>query len=381
MVAHASGFAAGRRRGAAPPDIAPAQPDRAICRLRHNVAGWIWRRAGLCPPRHRRKVQMDDGGRVQRNLRAVPFPAGPQHRQSVDGVRVALPRNSRRHRGLCRAARPSRRSRDDSRRALCPFRRNRGAAAHPRGRVQRGGRPADSDSLQDDDAAGQKARSCRACAAGRGVRRDRAVPVAAADRAAGGDPDQHRNLYRLAPKACRMNEGGNPIWTLAWTFGLMSLFAVGGANAAIPEVHRVAVEVHHWLTDKQFADVYAISQLSPGPNVLIVTLIGYSVAGVAGGLVATLAMCVPTAVLAYYVSRLLARSSQSRWPAILQAALVPLSIGLMTASGLVVALAADRTWVAALVTVAAAGLAFATRVNPLWLLLAGGVLGFVGVIG
>jgi chromate transporter len=178
-----------------------------------------------------------------------------------------------------------------------------------------------------------------------------------------------------------MNEGGNPIWTLAWTFGLMSLFAVGGANAAITEVHRVAVEIHHWLTDKQFADVYAISQLSPGPNVLIVTLIGYAVAGVAGGLVATLAMCVPTAVLAYYVSRLLARSSQSRWPAILQAALVPLSIGLMTASGLVVARAADRTWVAALVTVAAAGLAFATRVNPLWLLLAGGVLGFAGVIG
>ena len=178
-----------------------------------------------------------------------------------------------------------------------------------------------------------------------------------------------------------MNEGGNPIWTLAWTFGLMSLFAVGGANAAIPEVHRVAVEVHHWLTDKQFAGVYAISQLSPGPNVLIVTLIGFSVAGVAGGLVATLAMCVPTAVLAYYVSRLLARSSQSRWPAIIQAALVPLSVGLMTASGLVVARAADRTWVAALVTVAAAALAFATRVNPLWLLLAGGVLGFAGVIG
>jgi chromate transporter len=178
-----------------------------------------------------------------------------------------------------------------------------------------------------------------------------------------------------------MNEGGNPIWTLAWTFGLMSLFAVGGANAAIPEVHRVAVEIHHWLTDKQFADVYAISQLSPGPNVLIVTLIGYSVAGVVGGLVATLAMCVPTAVLAYCVSRLLARSSQSRWPAILQAALVPLSIGLMAASGLVVALAADRTWVAALVTVGAAGLAFATRLNPLWLLLAGGVLGFAGVIG
>jgi chromate transporter len=154
---------------------------------------------------------------------------------------------------------------------------------------------------------------------------------------------------------------GNPILTLVWTFGLMSLFAIGGGNSAIPEMHRVAVDVHHWMTDQQFADAYAIAQLSPGPNVLIVTLIGYSVAGIAGGLAATLAMCGPTAILAYWVSRFLHRSSQSRWPAIIQAALVPLSIGLMGASALVLALTSDRTWMAALVTAGAAGLAFATR--------------------
>jgi chromate transporter len=178
-----------------------------------------------------------------------------------------------------------------------------------------------------------------------------------------------------------MNPGGNPIVALVWTFALMSLFAVGGANAAIPEMHRVAVEVQHWLTDKQFADVYAISQLSPGPNVLIVTLIGYAAAGVPGALVATLAMCVPTAALAYCVSRLLTRSRQSRWPAIIQAALVPLSIGLMGASGLILVMTSGRTWAAALVTAGAAALALATRLNPLWILLAGGVLGFAGVIG
>lgn len=178
-----------------------------------------------------------------------------------------------------------------------------------------------------------------------------------------------------------MNSDHSPIWSLVLTFGLMSLFAVGGANSAIPEMHRIAVDVQHWMTDKQFADVFAISQLSPGPNVLIVTLIGYSVAGVAGALAATLAMCVPTAVMAYYVSRLLTRSSHSRWPAIIQAALVPLSIGLMGASGLILALTSDRTWTAALVTAVVAALAFATRINPLWLLLAGGCLGFAGVIG
>jgi chromate transporter len=177
-----------------------------------------------------------------------------------------------------------------------------------------------------------------------------------------------------------MNSDANPLWTLLLTFGVMSLFAVGGANSAIPEMHRVAVDVQHWMTDRQFADAFAISQMSPGPNVLIVTLIGYSVAGVAGALVATLAMCGPTAVLAYYISRLLERSSHSRWPAIIQAALVPLSIGLMGASGLILMLTSDRTWAAALVTVATAVLTFATRLNPLWMLLAGGCLGFAGII-
>jgi chromate transporter len=146
-------------------------------------------------------------------------------------------------------------------------------------------------------------------------------------------------------------------------------------------MHRVAVEVQHWLTDKQFADIYAISQLSPGPNVLIVTLIGYSAAGLAGALVATLAMCVPTAVLALYVSRMLTRSSHARWPALIQAALVPLSIGLMGASGFVLARTSDRTLAAALVTAGAAVLASGTRLNPLWMLLAGGCLGFAGLIG
>lgn len=173
----------------------------------------------------------------------------------------------------------------------------------------------------------------------------------------------------------------NPIWTLIHTFGLMSLFAVGGANAAVPEMHRIAVDVHHWLTNRQFADAFAISQLAPGPNVLLATLIGYAVAGFPGALVATLAMCLPTAVLACGVSRLLRGGGArgARGSALLKTSLVPLSIGLMAASALIVARAADHNVAALLITAAAAGLAIA-RVHPLWILLAGGCLGLAGVI-
>lgn len=174
--------------------------------------------------------------------------------------------------------------------------------------------------------------------------------------------------------------GNSPIGTLISTFGLMSLFAVGGAAAAVPEMHRIAVDVHHWMSERQFADAYAIAQLSPGPNVLIVTLIGYAVAGIPGALAATLAMCLPTALLAYFVSRLLNRPGQSRWPAMIQAALVPLSIGLMAASALILAQSTDRTLAALLLTVAVALIASVSRINPLWLLLAGGLLGFAGIV-
>ena len=95
----------------------------------------------------------------------------------------------------------------------------------------------------------------------------------------------------------------NPLFSLFTLFATLSLLSIGGANATIPEMHRVAVDVMHWMSDRQFADMFAISQLSPGPNVIIVALIGFHVAGAAGAVVAISAMCVPTCVLAYLVAR------------------------------------------------------------------------------
>ncbi|MHC2332701.1 chromate transporter [Bradyrhizobium sp. USDA 4454] len=173
-----------------------------------------------------------------------------------------------------------------------------------------------------------------------------------------------------------MSSESNPIAALIWTFGLMSLFAVGGANSAILEMHRAAVDVHHWLTDKQFADVFAISQLAGTEHAdrdadrLFCRRRRWGLGGDGRDVRAD-------AVLAYYVSRSLDRSRDARRPAVIEAALVPLSIGLMAASGLIVARTSDQSWIAIIV---AAALAFAARINPLWMLLAGRLLGFAGVV-
>jgi chromate transporter len=168
--------------------------------------------------------------------------------------------------------------------------------------------------------------------------------------------------------------------TLAGYFALLSLFAIGGANAALPEMHRLAVEVMHWMSDRQFADMFAIAQMTPGPNVIVVTLIGYHVAGLPGALVATLAMCGPTCVFAFFVGQVWDRFKDAPWRLVIQAALVPVSIGLIGASAAVVARAASPSLAAAAVIVLTALVTFTVRVNPLWIFAGAALLGLGGLI-
>jgi chromate transporter len=168
--------------------------------------------------------------------------------------------------------------------------------------------------------------------------------------------------------------------TLAGYFALMSLFAIGGANSAVPEMHRMAVEVEHWMTDRQFTELFALAQVTPGPNVIIVALIGYHVAGVPGGLVATLAMCGPTCFFAFYIGRVWERFKDAPWRGVIQGGLLPISIGLIFASAFVVAWATAHDWTAAAVIVAAAGVTYATRLNPLWIFAAAALLGLAGAL-
>ncbi len=170
----------------------------------------------------------------------------------------------------------------------------------------------------------------------------------------------------------------SPIATLAFHFTLLSFLAVGGANSVIPEMHRLAVENHHWMTDRQFADLFAIAQISPGPNILIVTLIGFQVAGIWGALVTTAAMCGPTCLLAYATDLGWQHFHQARWRIIVQAAIVPVSVGLIAASALIIAQTTDTNWVAVALTVATAGVTYFTRLHPLWMFALGAIIGWAG---
>jgi chromate transporter len=164
---------------------------------------------------------------------------------------------------------------------------------------------------------------------------------------------------------------------LVLIFGRLSLLAVGGVNSTIPEIEHQVVEVHHWLTAAQFPQLYAISQSAPGPNLLISTVIGAHVAGIPGGIVATLAMMLPAGILVIVVSQLWDRFREHRWRRVLQTALLPISAGLVLAAGAILARTADRSALLAGITLVTAFLIFRTRLHPLWVLAGGAILGLV----
>jgi chromate transporter len=173
---------------------------------------------------------------------------------------------------------------------------------------------------------------------------------------------------------------GSTLLVLALQFSLLSFLAVGGAVSALPEMHRQAVEVYHWMSSTQFAQLVAIAQASPGPNVLIVTLIGQQVAGVPGALVATFCMCGPACVLAFQIVRAFHRFKESRWAVAVQAGLIPVSVGLVAATALIVARSADQGWGTLLITAATFALTRWTSVSPLWALGAASLIGWAGML-
>ncbi len=176
-----------------------------------------------------------------------------------------------------------------------------------------------------------------------------------------------------------MNEQ-NPVLAVAQHFALLSLLTVGGVMAVLPEMHREAVELRGWLTDGEFASLFAIAQAAPGPNMLVVTLVGWHVAGVAGGLVATAAMCAPTTLLTFLVLRLWDRVKARPWRSAVQNGLTPIMVGLVAASALLLTRSTQTGWGTVAVTFGTAALAAATPVNPIWAMAAAAALGMAGFL-
>ena len=155
----------------------------------------------------------------------------------------------------------------------------------------------------------------------------------------------------------------NRLLGLLLVFGPLSLVSFGGGQAIIADMQHQTVDVQHWLSDAEFADLFAISRAAPGPSTLISALIGWQVAGPAGAIVATLAIYIPSSLVEYAASRWWHARRDSPWRGILERGLAPIAVGLVFAAALTVLEAAHAGLFQIATTAVAAALLVYTRIS------------------
>ena len=163
-------------------------------------------------------------------------------------------------------------------------------------------------------------------------------------------------------------------------FLLLSVLSVGGALAASPEMHRYMVEEHPWLTHQQFVDAITLAQAAPGPNILFVMLLGWQAGGWQGALVTSIGILLPSSVLTFYANRWRAANHTTRLVRAVRLGLSPIAIGLTASAGWIIAANNDHNLRLVGVTVLTIVVLLRSKLNPLWLIGAGAVLGGLGVL-
>ncbi|HEJ9093743.1 chromate transporter [Serratia odorifera] len=165
--------------------------------------------------------------------------------------------------------------------------------------------------------------------------------------------------------------------SLALLFTELSLMAFGGGFTILPEMQRQVVEVHQWMDAQEFNTLFAMAQAAPGPNMMIVPLIGWHVAGWAGLLVSSIAKFGPSSIVTLLVMGVWKRFKDRPWRRNVQAGLVPVTVGLVAASGVLIAESSATDWHLALLIVIATAAGINKRIHPLWVLAGGAVLGLL----
>jgi chromate transporter len=171
-----------------------------------------------------------------------------------------------------------------------------------------------------------------------------------------------------------------PDWTLLGTlflqFAIMSLLAFGGGQAVLPLIERESVAGRGWMTSAEFTAAVGVGYLIPGPVTTMAAFVGYMAGGPAGGVAATLGMFLAPTILAALAAAGVEKLARSRWVKAFGAGAAPAVVGLLGATLWSIAQKAVTSWPLAVVALLALLVAVRTKVQPIWLLLGGGLIGW-----
>ena len=165
----------------------------------------------------------------------------------------------------------------------------------------------------------------------------------------------------------------NHLLSLALSFGLLSLLAVGGGTAVLPEMQTLLA--HQFGIDHlRFVHIYSIGQIAPGPNMLMVLVIGFQVAGLVGAGVVLLSFFLPSSILCFYAGRIWNRFGESPWRRTIQNALEPISIGLMISGVYAVAKSSIVSPITLGLALISLYFILRTKINPVFVILGSGLV-------
>lgn len=164
---------------------------------------------------------------------------------------------------------------------------------------------------------------------------------------------------------------------LAGVFAQLSVLAFGGGNAILPEMQHQVVNVHHWMTAEQFSSLFAMAQAAPGPNMMIIPLIGWHVAGPAGLLVISLAKFGPSSIITVYALKFWDRFKAHPLRGRFEQALKPITVGLVLVSAWLIADASAQNMFLIAIVVFTAAMGLVKKIHPLWIMICGAGLGVV----
>ncbi|RLZ11221.1 chromate transporter [Acinetobacter sp. 2JN-4] len=163
--------------------------------------------------------------------------------------------------------------------------------------------------------------------------------------------------------------------TLAIVFTQLSLVAFGGGNAILPEMQHQVVTVHQWMTAEQFSSLFAMAQAAPGPNMMVVPLVGWHIAGPAGLIVTSIAKFGPSSIITIYALKFWQRFKHHPLRARFEKALKPITVGLVLVSAWLIADASAQNILLVLIVILTAILGLFKKIHPLWVMTFGAGLG------
>jgi len=165
---------------------------------------------------------------------------------------------------------------------------------------------------------------------------------------------------------------------LALLFVELSLISFGGGNTILPEMQRSVVDIHHWMTAAEFSQTFALAQAAPGPNMMIVSLIGWHVAGWPGVAVTTLATFGTSGLITGIVYHGWERFREQRWRRIVEVGLAPVTAGLVVSGAAGITLGSATSPVLIGIAAVSAVAMLKTRLHPLVVLGFGALAGLLG---